>query len=739
MLVRIFQSLLLTSCVGTMFAGFIALVSPLTKKYFGSGWSYYILLAALALMVLPVRFGIPCQPAADTSVSAGVSGGADAGNAAARIEEPDIETGAAVLLPTAEKRETEKKPGGIGTVKNVLADSAWDAAAVIWLAGAVLLFSFKLAFYETLLRKIHRNTQRIECPELLRYTGRRIAVRSGSGFSSPFMTGFFRPTLILPETPLAPEQLCFVLAHETTHDKRRDVCLKWFAALVKCLHWFNPAVYIICRQIDMECEISCDAAVMSKLHGTEKKGYAETILALLERGEPKNISLTTGMTGGVKQLKRRFVMMKKTGKTGKTARVLSALTAAALLLSAVFASGVLADGVLAEDYRIEIYQHGQKAELSARPFVENGTLYLPLREMLTLEGVRNEDITYNNGVVRFLIRADVPGSIVYRGLAYDFWVNRVRINAEAAYLAGHSEGSTENTLLVRPVLLKDGVTYAPYDLFDKLKESGQGVFQELQAVVTDKSGSTPQLTGSGYWNDRLNFSLEIPLSWSGKFSVLEEENTVVFRQTATDEKYGAGTLFYIERVSGIHSQEEIMEPGNRTIVMRTAADTYVLGRPTDVQYPIWTDHDEEDIAIAAEYETMALEIGAIAGSIREIVHFIPQGSENKMPETVVAEFFKAFSRQDFETMKSYCTEECVSGFWGDGYVFGMTSAKLENMEIDPMEYAKSSNGFNILVTVSMTPAENSVYDPAQTSATFYVCLLRQADGRYFIDEFATGV
>ena len=287
-------------------------------------------------------------------------------------------------------------------------------------------------------------------------------------------------------------------------------------------------------------------------------------------------------------------MMRKTGKMGKTARVLSALTAAALLLSAVFASGVLADGVLAEDYRIEIYQHGQKTELSARPFVENGTLYLPLREMLTSEGVRNEDITYNNGVVRFLIRADVPDSIIYRGLAYDFWVNRVRINAEAAYLAGHSEGSTENTLLVRPVLLKDGVTYAPYDLFDKLKESGQGVFQELQTVVTDKSGNTPQLTGSGYWNDGLNFSLEIPLIWSGKFSVLEEENTVVFRQTATYEKYGAGTLFYIERVSGIHSQEEIVEPGNRTIVMQTAADTYVLGRPTDVQYPIWTDHDEED-------------------------------------------------------------------------------------------------------------------------------------------------
>ena len=738
MLAQVFQSFLLTSCVGTVFACLVALTSPLTRKVFDSGWRYYVLLAALALMVLPVRFSMP-RKAADTSAAiTEASGVVEAGDAAAWVEEP--ETGTAVLLP-AEPQKIEKMPGWPEAVKNALADSAWDAAAVIWLAGAVLLCSFKVASYAALLRKIHRSTRLVECPELSSFSKKVITVRVGKVFSSPFMTGLFRPLLILPECALAPERLRYVLAHEMTHEKRRDIWLKWFAALVKCLHWFNPAVYVICRQIDVECEISCDTAVTAELNEAEKRGYAETILALLERENSKNIPLTTGMAGGVKQLKRRFVMMMKTKKTGKTARIFSAMSAAALLLSAVFASGVLANGVLAEDYRIEIYQYGQKTELFARPFVENGTLYLPLREMLTSEGVRNEDITYNDGVVRFLIRADAPGSIIYRGLAYDYWINRVRIHAEAAYLAGHSEGSTENAVLVRPMLLKDGVTYAPYDLFEKLKESGQCVFQGLQAAVVDKSGNGPRLIGSGYWNDELNFSLEIPLDWIGRFRVSEEGNTVFFRHAATYEKYGEGTgmLFCIERVQGVRSQEEIEEPGNRTIVLQTAGDTYVLGRPTDVQYPIWTDRDEDDIAIAAEYEKMAQEIDVIGGSIREIVRFTPPDSVNKTPEAAVTAFFEAFSRQDFATMKSYCTEECISGFWGNGFVFGMTSAALTDMDIDFREQLKSSNDFNILVTVNMTPARNSVYDPAQTTATFYVCLLRQPDGRYLINEFATGV
>lgn len=36
------------------------------------------------------------------------------------------------------------------------------------------------------------------------------------------------------------------------------------------------------------------------------------------------------------------------------------------------------------------------------------------------------------------------------------------------------------------------------------------------------------------------------------------------------------------------------------------------------------------------------------------------------------------------------------------------------------------------------PTENSVFDPNQTEISFYT-ILKQQDGRYLIDEFATGL
>ena len=81
----------------------------------------------------------------------------------------------------------------------------------------------------------------------------------------------------------------------------------------------------------------------------------------------------------------------------------------------------------------------------------------------------------------------------------------------------------------------------------------------------------------------------------------------------------------------------------------------------------------------------------------------------------------------------------LADFFGDGFVFGMTQAALLDYRIDPLEYAKSSNDMVASVTVEMVPHERSVYAPGQTQASFYMVLLRQPDGRYLIDEFATGL
>lgn len=48
------------------------------------------------------------------------------------------------------------------------------------------------------------------------------------------------------------------MVYELTHFKHGDMFYKWLVQLTVCLHWFNPLVYFICRDIGRLCEFACD-------------------------------------------------------------------------------------------------------------------------------------------------------------------------------------------------------------------------------------------------------------------------------------------------------------------------------------------------------------------------------------------------------------------------------------------------------------------------------------------------
>lgn len=115
---------------------------------------------------------------------------------------------------------------------------------------------------------------------------------------------------------------------------------------------------------------------------------------------------------------------------------------------------------------------------------------------------------------------------------------------------------------------------------------------------------------------------------------------------------------------------------------------------------------------------------------------------NTTPEYTVEQFFYLFSNGDFWNMKRYCTQNCIDNFFRDNSVFGMKKATLQSISKDADDLRKRDffivGEWAALVNVTMTPAENSVFDPNQTETSFYL-ILKQQNGRYLIDEFATGL
>ncbi len=189
------------------------------------------------------------------------------------------------------------------------------------------------------LRRMNRCSHPINCPALSGYTDKAIAVRKDSQRVSPLMVGLFRSTLLLPQMDLNEQQLAHILSHEMVHFRRKDLWYKWLISLVKCIHWFNPMIYLIARQIHLDCEISCDAVVVSSMTQEQRCGYVDTILSLLSSGNHQSIPLTTGMTGNKKTLKRRLMTMKHNVSMNQKTLLISLLLVICVIAVAVFAGG----------------------------------------------------------------------------------------------------------------------------------------------------------------------------------------------------------------------------------------------------------------------------------------------------------------------------------------------------------------------------------------------------------------
>ena len=481
---QIFSAFFLTSIIGTILSLILIALKPVTRRFFSAGWHYYMWLIVLLVMVLPIRLNLPEKPVTTPPISETAT---ITDNLAENTETPIIDTQPEQIIQ-AQPTQSEKV-STIQAIKNFLITNL-QLFSFIWLMSAVLLFLIKMVGYLVFLIKIHKHSKTIYCPEVVAYTNRKIKTRESDTICSPLMIGIIRPTLLLPKTNITSEQLNNVLAHEMTHLKKNDILYKWFVSIVKCIHWFNPAIYLISKQINIDCEISCDLAVVKEMNEQQKKGYVETILALLTHNNSKAIPLTTGMTGSKKLLKRRFTMIKKRKNIGKVTQILSIILAVAILGTSVFTSGILATAVFEENSNIQFTCNGSLINFINKPFYENNTVYLPLRELLNKVGImnhKNSSIEWNDGriVIRLAYDDDVitydnngnenGRKIQTLNFCYAFEIGKTEfvINPQEspmsssnnpAYIA-HLSAKTE---MRNAPLLKNNTTYVPYEYIDRM-------------------------------------------------------------------------------------------------------------------------------------------------------------------------------------------------------------------------------------------------------------------------------
>ena len=616
MIGELFKALLITSLAGSALAVVISLLRPITKKLFGYSWHYYIWLCVLFVMLMPVRFNVNPMPAPNIATQTIQT------QQEAVSEQPETTENVVQTAPAQKPQLLQKAT----VIWDRIIYNRMNILAYVWLIGAIALMLLNVLRYIRLNIKIRKNGEVISCPETREYTDRKINVRVWENVASPFITGIFRPTLILPKTELSSEHLHNILRHEMTHFKRHDILYKWFAEFVKCVHWFNPTSWYVSKQIAAECEISCDMSVTKNMSGSEEMSYISTILSLLPTGKSKQLPLTTQMASSKKFLKRRFVMIKNKKTTSRFMSVLSAVIAVVMLSTTVFASGLLSD-LTTDDYTIEILNNGEKIELTNKPFIENGEVYVPLREVIDKGFSKDDgvtDIKWNDGTIDVTIAYYQGESGMYRlkigsnllGLKHISFDEHDKNFDEIENNVGISQG------LKQTPVLKKSTTYIPlrnasYMLFGFTNRRDENkVPRELTYDVYDKSGNI--IDYSGFYHIVMGeYTIKIPESWSGKYSVEMASDMVSFVQKAAYDKYGIGTLFRIEKTNAENADEILNMLGGSRLLYKDDVYAYIFEVPTDVQYPIWEGRDENDIEIAAEYEKMFKDVAQIAGSFQD--------------------------------------------------------------------------------------------------------------------------
>lgn len=100
-----------------------------------------------------------------------------------------------------------------------------------------------------------------------------------AGRAGPAVVGLLSPKIIMPadEARYGADERRLVRAHEQAHLARGDHRAVALAAALQCLSWFNPLIFVAVRQMRLDQELACDAAVMAR-YPRQRRAYAEALL-----------------------------------------------------------------------------------------------------------------------------------------------------------------------------------------------------------------------------------------------------------------------------------------------------------------------------------------------------------------------------------------------------------------------------------------------------------------------------
>lgn len=303
--IRTFLSISLS---GAILSCFILLLKPFYQSRISKRWQYYIWLLVILRLLIPVTtdFGID-----RFSVLEEMEEGMDPMTDEEQISGDNIP-------PAHTSRQTNGFLTGMDSVflTHTGAFSLGAYLVFAWITAALILILHKVWVYYGFIRYLKTGNQEVSDLAVLNLLGerkeelkikRKIELYCNSNISSPIMTGFLHPVIIIPEENIETIKMSYILQHELVHYKQGDLLYKWLAQITICLHWFNPFVYLIGKEVNQTCELACDEVIIKSLDESEKRTYGDTLLSFLKsKGSYGRSLASVTLSEGARQMKERL-------------------------------------------------------------------------------------------------------------------------------------------------------------------------------------------------------------------------------------------------------------------------------------------------------------------------------------------------------------------------------------------------------------------------------------------------
>lgn len=327
----VLSTLLSLTLSGAVLVVLLLALQPLVRDRLGRSWQYYLWLVPLARLLLPFFPAVSLPGALIPALPEEMTAGG------LWLRAPDM----------AQAGPDRQAAGGMDLQALLpgLLVLLWAAVAVALILRAVWRYGRCLRALEGESRPAEERTQAVyreAC--LMMGVARPPRLLVCHGLRSPIQAGLLRPMVLLPDEDGGEEILRAAFFHELTHYRRLDLCYKWLAEAAVCLHWFNPLVYLLRREIGRACELSCDEGVLGRLDEAGRRVYGASLLALARPVPgPGKHNMILAMSRDGEQLKERLYAIMKFRSRGKLAGVGAVGMAAALCLCGVLAGACAAD------------------------------------------------------------------------------------------------------------------------------------------------------------------------------------------------------------------------------------------------------------------------------------------------------------------------------------------------------------------------------------------------------------